>query len=240
METLLIKWGGSVITDKSRENTLKPELLKRLADELSRYLELHPDCRVILGHGAGSFGHPQAYRYLRGEAVQRQALGAEVKKAVRRLNHFVLEALSRRNCCVEAYHPSDYENLDAWAEALKNGVGSCIAVFHGDLVGGEIFSTEQLMLRLTGQVDRVILVTDQDGVMGEKGLLKKVSVENLDAIASLESDSFDVTGSMRRKVELMLQMKGAPQRSIVNGLVPERFYLELLEQNEIKTQIIEA
>ena len=54
----LIKFGGSVITDKTKECCFKPEVVRRLAAEMK-----HANKEVILVHGAGSFGHILAKRY---------------------------------------------------------------------------------------------------------------------------------------------------------------------------------
>ena len=49
---ILIKFGGSAITDKSRYRTFNAELVKRLCKEIKESGE-----KVIIIHGAGSFGH---------------------------------------------------------------------------------------------------------------------------------------------------------------------------------------
>lgn len=61
-DVLLVKLGGSLITDKTRAGTPLPETLRRLAGELAAGL---PQARqrglaVVVGHGSGSFGHVAA------------------------------------------------------------------------------------------------------------------------------------------------------------------------------------
>ena len=55
---ILIKFGGSVITDKSRYRTFNAERVRRLCREIKESGE-----RVIIVHGAGSFGHVLAKEY---------------------------------------------------------------------------------------------------------------------------------------------------------------------------------
>lgn len=62
-----VKLGGSLITDKRRPGSDRPEVLARLAGELTSVLGAGPSWRagaprVILGHGSGSFGHAAAAR----------------------------------------------------------------------------------------------------------------------------------------------------------------------------------
>ena len=49
---ILVKLGGSVITDKGRYRTFDPETTDRLAEEIARTGQ-----DVMVVHGAGSFGH---------------------------------------------------------------------------------------------------------------------------------------------------------------------------------------
>ena len=58
----LLKLGGSLITDKSQAHTARPELIRRLAEEIRSAWE--PDrSPLIIGHGSGSFGHIPAKKY---------------------------------------------------------------------------------------------------------------------------------------------------------------------------------
>ena len=54
----IVKLGGSVITDKSRENSFKQEIANRLSREIK-----NANKKSIIIHGAGSFGHILAKKY---------------------------------------------------------------------------------------------------------------------------------------------------------------------------------
>lgn len=63
---VLTKLGGSLITDKSRPGTARPEVIRRLAEEVATALP-RLGSGLVMGHGSGSFGHVAAARYgLRG------------------------------------------------------------------------------------------------------------------------------------------------------------------------------
>ena len=57
---ILLKIGGSVLTDKRRESTLREDNLRMVARQIADA----KSSRLILVHGAGSFGHPQVVKYL--------------------------------------------------------------------------------------------------------------------------------------------------------------------------------
>jgi isopentenyl phosphate kinase len=56
---IILKIGGSAITDKTGEAQPKTEIINRLAEEIKR-ADLD---NLIVVHGGGSFGHPTAARY---------------------------------------------------------------------------------------------------------------------------------------------------------------------------------
>ncbi|KPV51929.1 uridylate kinase, partial [Kouleothrix aurantiaca] len=53
-----VKFGGSVITDKTGQEAPDLVLIRRLAAEVRAALDAAPaGYRLIIGHGSGSFGH---------------------------------------------------------------------------------------------------------------------------------------------------------------------------------------
>ena len=100
---IIIKFGGSVITDKSKERVFKLRITQQLLNELRIYYdEVHKTKKnkktkfdLILVHGAGSFGHILAKKYQLDEGYKdkgndndnNQVLGlSQVHRDVRDLN----------------------------------------------------------------------------------------------------------------------------------------------------------
>jgi isopentenyl phosphate kinase len=67
---ILIKLGGSLITDKNRPYTAKPKVISRLAKEIKKALNL--GFKIIVSHGSGSFGHTLASKYGTAEGIKRK------------------------------------------------------------------------------------------------------------------------------------------------------------------------
>src|SRR5258706_7363689 len=68
-EIVLLKLGGSLITDKDKPYTPRFDKLTELAQEIKIVLDSNPDLLFILGHGSGSFGHVAAKKYGTREGV---------------------------------------------------------------------------------------------------------------------------------------------------------------------------
>lgn len=60
---VLLKLGGSLITDKARPETARDGVIRRLAREVTEALRQPGAPRLVVGHGSGSFGHAAAARY---------------------------------------------------------------------------------------------------------------------------------------------------------------------------------
>jgi isopentenyl phosphate kinase len=89
---VILKIGGSVITDKDGELAARTENINRLAEEIAK-AKLNS---LILVHGGGSFGHPTAQKWglKDGYKEPAQMLGfAETHHVMTVLNGLVMDAL---------------------------------------------------------------------------------------------------------------------------------------------------
>jgi isopentenyl phosphate kinase len=187
---VLVKLGGSVITDKTRPETARPEVISRLASEVAIALATRPDLRLVLGHGSGSFGHPAAQRYGTHLGVHSPADWqgfAAVAAAAARLDRLVAAALLAAGTPAWSIQPSasarcrDGELLSLEIGPIKKALAHGLApLVYGDVAldevrGGTIISTEQIFAYLvrrlpapvwhgTGRLERLIMVGEVDGV----------------------------------------------------------------------------
>ena len=230
-DLVFLKLGGSLITDKDRPRTPRPDVLERIAGEIAAARAARPEMRLVLGHGSGSFGHTAARQHgtrqgVRGEAGWRGF--AEVWKEARALNQIVVEALTQAGLPVIAFPPSAsviaqdgraaHWDLEPMRSTLEAGL---IPLVNGDTIidtqrGGTILSTEDLFLYLARNLNpapnRILLAGLETGVWGDFPtcalLITEITPGNFDNVAAQigGSASVDVTGGMLEKVRAMLEL----------------------------------
>ena len=251
---ILIKLGGSVITDKTQYRTFNRDTVRRLCKEIK---DSGKD--VVIAHGAGSFGHILAKEYSLQNGYRRPEqvpAVARVQYDVRELNHMIIREL-----------------LDAGIPAISIPTGSCFMMDNGKLIldepdilltasekgimpvmfgdvvfdkskGFGICSGDQIIEVLSKiyEPERVVFVSDVDGLFDDDPktnpgakLLSEVTSDILKKVSS-SSTVDDVTGGVRAKMESMLRMT-SPERDcvLVNGSVPGRLCSLLKGERVIST-----
>jgi isopentenyl phosphate kinase len=238
-QTLFLKLGGSLITDKDSPMTARLDVLDRLAGEISAGLTARPDLRLVIGHGSGSFGHVAARKFgtHQGSQTREQWLGfCEVWYAARRLNQIVIESLYKAGLPVIAFPPSasvvtaDRQVVAYDFGALKQALDAgLVPVVNGDVIfdlrqGSTILSTEEIFAHLAPALNpaRILLAGREPGVWADfpdcTKLLAEITPANLEITATglKGSASVDVTGGMLQKVKLMVELvKTVPGLEIV-------------------------
>jgi len=226
---VLLKLGGSLITDKTRPYTPRLETLDDLALQIAAALQENADLHLILGHGSGSFGHQAASQFgTRGGVSGPNAWRgfAEVWYQASALNRLVMEALRNAGlpavtlAPVSAVTARDGQvatwDLEPLKAALANGL---LPVIHGDVVfdkarGGTILSTEDLFAHLSRQLrpERILLAGLETGVWEDFPARRRLIKEITPQIFSQKtpglgrSTGADVTGGMQAKITEMLAL----------------------------------
>ncbi len=241
MRPLIVKLGGSVITDKSRPFVVKRATLRRLARELAVVKK-----PLIIVHGGGSFGHPVASKYgiADGYKNKRQLMGlSRTHRAMERLNASVIEALQEAGISAIAVQPSacavvnrgQIQSMELLPirKLLKLGL---VPVLYGDAVpdlskGMSILSGDQIVAYLAQELkaSRVVLGADVDGVYTANPkknksakLVRRITPADVKLVASLGTgEGKDVTGGMENKVRELLELaKRGAEAEIVNATRP--------------------
>jgi isopentenyl phosphate kinase len=231
----LVKVGGSLITDKTRAYTARPEVIGRLAAEVRTALDADPNLTLLLGHGSGSFGHwaAEPYATQQGVATAAEWRGyAEVAAAAARLNRLVTDAFLAADVPVLSLQPSasarcrDGEvvqlSMRPIRDALENGL---VPLVYGDVAlddvrGGTIASTEDLFVYLADRLHaaRILLLGRFPGVLdGDGRVIPRITPASYprwrDALST--SSGVDVTGGMADKVARMVDLvRRHPETSV--------------------------
>lgn len=260
---ILVKLGGSLITDKSRPFTERLDVIERLTREIHEARQEH-DTKLIVGHGGGSYPHTpaEAFQTHRGIHDKRGYEGlAKVQDAASRLNRIVVEAFIIAGENAMSVQPSSAclsENgkVKEWftkpiERLLKYGM---LPVVYGDVgldlkKGSCILSTEELFRYLSGslEVKRVIMCGKTDGVFtGDPGKgspvehIPEITGENFHEIRKhlADSDGIDVTGGMVHKIEEALELaRNGTTVHIINGNIPGNLKKSILGKPVKETRI---
>jgi isopentenyl phosphate kinase len=227
--TVILKLGGSVITDKQRPETLDEEKLARAAAAIAEY-----DEELVLVHGGGSFGHHHASEHgISSEAGSHDVTGAfAVHDAMRRLNDAVLAALHERGVPALPVHPLSAAARDGDGElSLSTPVETMLSegfvpTVQADVIahtgaGVTVVSGDELVVALAEQLDaeRVGLCAGVPGVFDEEGRV----IDRIESFAAVQeslggSDATDVTGGMAAKVRALLDMDASASVFGLDGL----------------------
>jgi len=240
---IILKLGGSVITKKgAKEPILNQDNLDRISAEIARSLS----DKLIIVHGAGSFGHPFASEYKIGKPIkdkvdlERKKMGFSITQSwVKKLNTHVCDSLRQNGVLAVSIQASSFIitknkriyscNLDLIKKYLELGF---VPVIYGDVVLDIdesikicVLSGDQIIQYLGENLkpERVILGSDVDGIY-TKDPKKYEDAELMELVTSCEdlktegSINVDVTGGMHGKLQELLELADMGiQSEIINA-----------------------
>jgi len=244
---ILVKLGGSLITDKEKPFTAKMDVIDNLTRQIKRATEEDPTIRLIIGNGGGSYPHYPAVKYkMSGEIKsEEQKIGfCEVQDAAAQLNRIIVRQLLNNGVKAISANPSSMiiaKNgkikeffIEPIIELLKLNI---IPVLYGDIIcdekfGAKIFSTEQILSELALrmkkrkiEVSRIIHNGMTKGVLDNKGqLIEFIDEGKFKKMKQcfFKTKGYDVTGGMLHKVEESLNLaKNNIKTIIINGVFQE-------------------
>ena len=253
----IIKIGGSVITDKRKENYFKQGIVDNLAKEIKKSKK---DSIII--HGAGSFGHIIADKYNLNEGHRNidQLQGFSITQGrVQKLNSLVLDVLNNNGISAVSIPPHSILKLNnhyplkfdhiIFKDYLDLGF---TPVTFGDVVldeklGFSICSGDLLMQLLAEhlQPEKTIFVIDEDGLYTSNPkfdknaeLIESTTADQLNGYTVSKDKHADVTGGMQGKIETIKNIaKLGIDTILLNGNKPNRLFKVLIGKNSKSTII---
>lgn len=258
---IVLKIGGSVITDKNGELSARTEVINRLAEETQK-ADVNS---LIIVHGGGSFGHPTAQKYGIQEGLKHDAqkVGfAETHHVMTVLNGLVMDALVWHNipafsvapsCCVVTENGRIKLCEDtALKTLLKMGF---VPVLYGDAVfdeklGFTVLSGDQIVAYLARKfgAGKIVIGVDTDGLYdADPKVAKDAKLYTHLTLSELEkvklklggSTATDVTGGMLGKImELVPAVEQGISVEIVNAAKSKRVYKALMGE-KVEGTVIE-
>jgi isopentenyl phosphate kinase len=258
---IILKIGGSAITDKTGELAAKTEIINRLAEEIKR-ADLD---NLIVVHGGGSFGHPTALKYGLKDGYNddpTQKLGfAETHHVMTVLNGLVMDAMIWHEIAAVSLAPSSCiltENgkIKVFDETVLKAMQKLMftPVMYGDAVldeklGFTILSGDQLVayLAIKYNASKIVVGTDTDGIFDADPKTnqnakpyKKLTLAELKEIQPKigKAQGKDVTGGMAGKIAALIPAIEHGVHVTVTGATKGlSIYRALTDQSVLGTEI---
>ncbi|MCC5654144.1 isopentenyl phosphate kinase family protein [Nostoc sp. XA013] len=246
MELVLVKLGGSLITDKDKPYTARREVITQLVEQVSLIKRENPNLKLIIGNGAGSFAHQSANKYntINGFSCDEEKLGfCLVHQDALDLNFLLAKSFLQAGLPVVSLPPitmiitHNKKLLKSEFSVIENSLkAGLIPLVFGDVVldqaiGGTVFSTDAMLAELAkyfylqGKFKvRLINVGNYAGVYDQDGqVVSNITQANYSRIKPFlgKSKSVDVTGGMAKKVEEFLTISSLGIDCwIIDGNIP--------------------
>lgn len=257
---IILKLGGSLITDKSKRFAIRKNVIGRVASEIKESGVLKDGPLIV--HGGGSFGHPVAKEYGLDKGVTNasQIKGvAATRSAMTRLNGYLVDSLIEDSIPAVAVQTSAVVmcnagrikrfDLEFVEKLLASGL---VPVLYGDVVADDeskfsILSGDQIVSYLSRclKPEKIILATDVDGVFdrdpNERGKphAKLISLFTKRELSSIDfGKKNDATGGLKGKLlELLSLAEDGYEATIINALKKDRLRKALSGIDVIGTKI---
>ncbi len=222
---VIVKIGGSFITDKKQSESLKEERVRHIAREISAAMQTG-DISLLLAHGAGSYGHIVA-RQFEAKRGSHPHFGwqafYQIRQDLIKLNLRILQLCAEEGLFPITVQPSaiavaragKLQVMDTRAIRFLLDSGQ-IPLIHGDIILDEkqdftIASTEDQIQKLSDYIffHRIVLISDVPGVLETAGqVIPVIDHHNFEQIIDQLGGSAgtDVTGGMRTKVQQIYQL----------------------------------
>ena len=222
---MIVKLGGSVITDKSKPYSYRSDVVSALAEEIAS-----SDEKVLVVHGGGSFGHTVARQQgiSSEEAATSAGAVSKTREAMRELNGLLSKTLIENKLFPYTFTPFDAvvkagkRPVSLWLRGLlKLGL---TPVTFGDVIltpsGFKIFSGDLMVLELAKilEPERCVFALDADGVYeeGTRVIIPELSPSQVKKVQIRPGE--DATGGMKLKLDAAAKIAAlGPKVCFVSG-----------------------
>ncbi len=259
---IILKLGGSAITDKTQEATPRTDIINRLAEEIKRS-DLD---NLIVVHGGGSFGHPTAAKYAIKDGYKQdptQKFGfAETHHMMTVLNGLVMDAMIWHEVPAVSIAPSGCfitENcrVKFFDETVLKGMAKMAftPVMYGDVVldeklGFTVLSGDQLVayLAVKYNAQKIVIGTDTDGLFDSDPKtnpnakpFKTLNLKELKEVLPKlgKAQGTDVTGGMAGKIAELIPAVEAGVHVTITGATKAMSILRALTDKSVMGTEIE-
>ena len=262
-DLIVIKFGGSSITKKADNKfEMNYDILNSSAEELARVIK-QTKIKVALVCGVGPFGHTNVKLYDLNSGIKTKEQEKGVEKTISDCNFvaeetaIALEKFGLKTKLVPGYLVCRQDNrkvisfdTDEYVKAIHGGF---IPITTGIMVKDKslkwsVMSGDTVVAELCKQLRpiKVIMGTDVDGIYtndpkvdAKAKLIEEITKDNVPSILEMvgESNSIDVTGGMKGKLEKLAQTLDGVPAEIFNLFTKGNLENVLLGKEVVDTKI---
>ena len=253
-EIVLLKLGGSLLTDKDKPFSIREDIVKSAIQQI-----INANKKIILIHGGGSFGHPLAKKYsiTRGinSSIPHQILGlTETHQSMNNFNSYLIDLFLEKKYPALSIQASSIfikdsfkistQSIDIIETALDLNI---LPILYGDIIldkqgSFSIISGDQIIFELCEnlkkyQISKVIFVMETDGIYinDEDSKQKNIRLATKLYLRDLENlnladlgQKIDVTGGIQGKINSIKEIcKYNIPVQLLNGLKEEYIFKSL-------------
>jgi isopentenyl phosphate kinase len=239
MRTIILKLGGSIVTQKHRVGVyIRRQLLARIAKECAEALSKNDNLRLIIVHGAGSAGHQLADKYGLKDGTKGDPLklygSLLTQVADQKLNLQINELFIKNGLMVTPIHTASFiiqndkaitnKNFDVIDCALEL---KCIPIMYGEMVfdeklGMSVCSGDSITMLLANKYNatKIIFASDIDGIFNkdphkhnDAKMIKNTTIASMMSDKKIKlsgSHNVDVTGGLQNKIAVLANSVTSP------------------------------
>lgn len=225
-DLIFLKIGGTLITDRDKPKTPLLDNIHSIANQIAAAYKENPKLKILLGHGAGTYGHILAHKYhIRNGVTSPDGWNGfhGTWYEASELNRIFVEALREASLPAITIEPlssiiTKNREVISWdikpiKAALTNNF---LPVIYGNVIfdekiGGTVLSTEEMFLHLSTLLrpKRILLAGIEQGVWADfpsrNQIVSKISKkEELDNLENLYGN--DLTGGIVGKVNIFYNL----------------------------------
>jgi len=239
-DVIVLKLGGSLLTDKSTPYKLKEDIIKAVAVEIKDCIDLGLIKSLVIVHGVGSFGHPPVLKYNLHKGFRNKDQLISMSKTQQIVNKFretIATTFMEEGVPINLMHASsmivgdkmvinDY-NFNSLRGFLSLGM---VPLIGGDMMfdtsmGFSVCSGDQLAVVLSRvlHAKQLLFATDVSGVFDkdpkseeQAQMLREININEIEQLFSNQNETAktDASGKMRGKLRSLASIKDLIQEGL--------------------------
>ena len=239
-DLIVLKLGGSLLTDKSTAYKLREDVIKAVAVEIKECIDLRLIKSLVIVHGVGSFGHPPVLKYNlhKGFRNKDQLISmSKTQQIVNELRKAIAITFIEEGVPINLMHASSMIVGDKMiiTDYTLNSLKGFLSLGMVPLIGGDMMydtsmgfsvcSGDQLAVVLSRVLyaNQLLFATDVPGVFDKDPktekhaqLLREINVNEIEQLFSKpnETAKTDASGKMRGKLLSLVSIKHQIQEGL--------------------------